>query len=115
MWYKCEKCGLRERIWNSRPRVTPFVIRCRECDGDMTHVDWELDKYDPNYIPEKGDRIFVDLSRETAECRYRQMIDKYWDHKDHPLSKNGRFKTKQEALDHYLSKWEFGHPALEEI
>jgi hypothetical protein len=81
----------------------------------MNHVDWELDQYDPDYIPQKGDRIFVDWSREAAEKFYRQMVDEYWDHKDHPLSKNGHFKTKEDALASYLSTWEFGQPTVEEI
>lgn len=113
MWYQCKKCSVRERIWNSRPRVTPFIIHCRECGGEMTHVDWHLDEYDPNYIPVVGDRIFVDCSREAAERFHRARIDQFWEHPDFSLKE--RFGTKAAALQNLMGTWEFGQPLLEEI
>lgn len=60
-----------EMVWNSRDGITPFCIRI---DGEMAnHVEWARDQYLPNYVPEVGSRIFVDLTpdraRETAEKR----------------------------------------------
>jgi hypothetical protein len=113
MWYCCEKCGIRERLWNSRPRVTPFLIPCRACDGEMKHVDWHLDEYDPYHYPEKGERIFVDCSREAAEQFHRKRIDQFWEHPDFSLKE--RFGTKAAALEVLMNEWKFGQPLLEEI
>lgn len=113
MWYRCDTCGVRERIWNSRPRVTPYCIQCRECHGEMTHVDWQLDSYDPNYQPKKGDRIFVDWSREAAEKVNREKIDMLWNHEEWRLK--DQFETKSQALEMLMKTWTFGQPALEEI
>lgn len=61
MKYRCEKCGLTEKIWNSRDGVTPFMINCPKCNGHMQHIDWHEDKRLVNYIPEIGQRVFIDM------------------------------------------------------
>lgn len=114
MWYKCDKCKKREQIWNSRPRVTPLMINCskNKCNGLMTHVDWELDKYAPDHIPKKGERIFVDWSKEAAEKYYKSLIEQEWNGK-YPMSE--RYKTKEEALQKFMVEWTFGQPSLETV
>jgi hypothetical protein len=77
MWYQCETCGARERFWNSRDGVTPFVVTgvCKTCEGDMKHVDWTVDRCAPDYIPNKGDGVFIDfpesLKRTSALARIK--------------------------------------------
>ena len=112
MWYECKSCGTNERIWNSRPRVTPFVINC-ECGGEMNHVHWHLDEFAPNHTPKKGDRIFVDCSKETMEKHWKKVIDKNWNHPEYPISK--RHETKEKALVSFMSSWEFGQPTVIKI
>ncbi len=61
MTYQCKSCSTTERIWNSRDGVTPFIVRCARCGGEMQHVNWGGDIYDSNYIPGHGERVFIDL------------------------------------------------------
>jgi hypothetical protein len=77
MKYQAED-GTSEILWNSRDGVTPFVIRLKPgADGvalEAKHVEWNRDQYLPNFVPEVGSRIFVDLTparaREFAERNY---------------------------------------------
>ena len=111
MWYQCEKCNKSERIWNSRPRVAPYVISCSSCSGEMKHVAWERDEYAPNHQPQKGERIFMDWSREAEEKLRREYIEKNWDSGDFPMKeRTDLWKTKEEALQYFLDSWEFGQP-----
>lgn len=116
MWYRCEKCNKKERLWNSRPRVTPFAINCSSCDGLTEHTTWKEDKYAPNHQPLKGERIFVDWSREAEEKTRRTYIEKHWNSGDYPMKERiDLWKTKEEALQYFLNSWEFGRPAVETV
>ena len=116
MWYQCKKCGVREQLWNSRPRVTPFIINCSACNGSMHHVDWHLDSYAPNFKPQKGQRIFVDLSREAYKKYKCAYIENYWNDETYPMSEQiDLWKSKEEALQYFVDRWEFGHPAVETV
>lgn len=70
MYYQCEKCYIVELIWNSRDGVTPFIINCVACGGAMRHENWHLDKYLPDYVPQPGQRYFIDL---TWPSYFRKM------------------------------------------
>lgn len=78
MWYACEQCGARERVWNSRDGVTPFTMPCVNCGADslrgMTHVDWNLDVYAPHHKPAPGQRMWVSMTREAAEAYTERRI-----------------------------------------
>lgn len=110
MEYKCEKCGKSEKIWNSRPRATPFIIGCSDCDGAMQHENWQKDVYMPNHQPKKGDRIFVDTSIADAKEFEKKKIERYWDDAAYPMSK--MFDSKEEALERLMESWEFGQPMV---
>lgn len=77
MYYKCEKCNKIEKLWNSRDGVTPFVIRCRHCDGEAVHVMWQLDRFMPDYIPILGQRVFIDITKERAEEIAKKRIEHF--------------------------------------
>lgn len=116
MQYQCGKCGMLEKLWNSRPRVTPFIIKCSSCGGDMRHINWQLDEYLPNYQPQKGERIFVDWSREAEEKMRRKQIDQYWASGEYPMKdRTDLWKNKEKALQYFLDSWEFGQPTVEII
>lgn len=71
MWYACESCGARVRIWNSRDGVTPFAMPCASCGADglrggMRHVDWHLDEQAPDHQPAIGQLVWEAMSIETA-------------------------------------------------
>lgn len=61
MTYKCDYCHFEEKIWNSRDGVTPFIIGCTRCRGEMQHINWEQDERNENYIPSEGSRVFIDF------------------------------------------------------
>lgn len=79
MWYACDRCGARERIWNSRDGVTPFAMPCPSCGGNgltggMVHVDFHLDEYAPDHKPAPGQRMWVSMTREAAEAYTERRI-----------------------------------------
>lgn len=116
MEYKCGKCGKVEILWNSRTRVSPYMINCSSCDGEMKHINWNSDKYAPNHQPQKGERIFVDWSREAEEKMRRKQIDKCWDLGKYPMKeRTDLWGNKKEALQYYINMWEFGQPTVEII
>lgn len=74
MWYGCP-CGHRERYWNSRDGVTPFMTLCPSCGRpSMQHVDWKLDTFAPNHKPAIGQRVWVDMTLPRAEAIAKHRI-----------------------------------------
>lgn len=73
--YTC-KNGHRERIWNSRDGVTPFVVTCR-CGAEARHVSMRDDVYALEHVPAAGERIFADPTdddrRALAERRFQEL------------------------------------------
>lgn len=67
-----EDPGEVEVIWNSRDGVTPFVIALRS--GHSASHDFEGDRYDRDYVPKPGERVFAamteELSVQVAERNY---------------------------------------------
>jgi hypothetical protein len=74
MWYACETCGHRERIWNSRDGVTPFGCSCPSCGGIMNHTQWGLDQYAPKHVLHPGQRFWRDGTPDEAEAIMRKRI-----------------------------------------
>lgn len=68
MQYRCNTCGVRSLIWNSRNGVTPFATSCA-CGGERTHINWRSDKrMSPEYVPPPGYcDVFLDISPERAK------------------------------------------------
>ena len=82
----------------------------------MLHIDWHLDEYAPNHQPQKGERIFVDWSREAEEKMRKRQIEEYWDAKELPMKEyTDLWKTKEEALQYFLDQWTFGQPTVEQL
>lgn len=74
MWYACV-CGHQERYWNSRDGVTPFGTCCPSCGGSsLLHVRWREDKVDPHHAPHRGQRIWVDMTREQAKAIAERVV-----------------------------------------
>ena len=114
MQYECKVCKKKERIWNSRPRVTPFMISCstEACEGPMVHIAWKNDIYAPNYKPQIGERIFVDLAEEAAEKFWIEEIKKIWGKSDGDFAIKDIVKTKEQALEFFMKDWHFGQPHI---
>lgn len=77
MWYGC-KCGHRERIWNSRPGVTPFCMGCPSCgEGSLQHIQWGMDQRAEHHKPHFGQRLWIDLTIEKAREEARRQFASY--------------------------------------
>lgn len=91
-----------EWLWNSRDGVTPFVISSAT-GKKMSHNNWGEDRFDPDYKPVEGDRIFVDCTKELIEGKAWERARNYWDDALYPLNK--RFKTPDEAARRFIEEW----------
>jgi hypothetical protein len=69
-----DKEGNREIIWNSRDGVTPFICHSRE-GKEQQHIEFHNATYDPRYIPDIGERVWMDMTREKAEAIARRQIE----------------------------------------
>ena len=76
MQYQCERCQLSEILWNSRDGVTPFVIGCRVCSGQMKHENWQSDRQVVDYAPFPGQRVFITMpeSLRLPLARFRIIL-----------------------------------------
>jgi hypothetical protein len=91
-----------ELIWNSRDAITPFCIWSR--DGrEMTHVDWQSDKYLPYHVPEVGDRIFMSMTEDLIRDRADRYVEKFWNDPDIPMSR--MYPSKEIAAAHFVRAW----------
>lgn len=97
MQYECQTCRTIETLWNSRDGVTPFIIGCKECDGEMQHTAFGTDQCVPDFFPESGRRVFIDFPDHFREVFKKRQIRMQWDHPPHPMK--DRWDTKEEALE----------------
>ena len=99
MKYRSDDGTEEEVIWNSRDGVTPFVVPSKS-GKPMTHVDWKLDEYRPNFKPQPGDRYFVDATREIVTPELNKYVERIFT--EHG---GGYWNTRQEAFDALLPDW----------
>lgn len=98
MTYATDDGTEKETLWNSRDGVTPFVITSATTEKEMRHVAWNMDAKKFDFVPPVGMRVFVDATRELAEPRLHEYIDKHW-----PMS--NYWDTKEEAFEALLPDW----------
>ena len=72
MHYQCRDCGKIEVLWNSRDRVTPFMMDCLKCAGTMQHVGIDIDA--PKHVPHRGQRVFIDMPESLKAPAARFML-----------------------------------------
>lgn len=96
MQYRCTN-GHIAIIWNSRDGVTPFMMRCRECEAEAQHINWQQDHCDPLYQPRPGDLMWVTMTLEDARVLARAQVEKNWNHPDYPMS--AVYADKAEAVE----------------
>lgn len=114
MKYRDEVTGQIELIWNSRDGVTPFFVRSR-AGNPAQHVNWHEDVFVPRYVPQIGERIFVDLTEERARHFAREKVEHFWDHPEYPLRK--RYASKEQAVEEFTKDMlrNQGEPNLIEV
>ena len=79
MQYQCDTCGKVEKLWNSRDGVTPFMVTCSRCSNTMKHINFHQDKCRPDYLPDVGMRVFVDITPQISEVLVRAQVGMRWD------------------------------------
>ncbi len=76
MTYQCDKCRRKEVIFNLRGEVTPFSLGCCDCDGMMSHIDWNRDRFmGKNHTPDEGTMVFINLTIERAYERAKRRVE----------------------------------------
>ncbi len=93
-----DRAGNEEWIWNSRDGVTPYAITSRQ-GLEARHADWHRDQLAPDHKPKPGDRIFVDLTLESAREYRRAYVEKWWDDTRHGEPMSARYVSKDEAIE----------------
>lgn len=109
MEYHCKKCNKSELIWNSRDGVTPFIISCSSCGSEMRHINWHGDRRDVMHIPEKGERIFINMPEEVHLIYMRKRVNDFWDNPSIPKPAD---KTKEELIQDLHKGWDKESPFI---
>jgi hypothetical protein len=97
-------------IWNSRDGVTPFVIPWH--GKQARHVNWTADRPDPDYQPQPGDLVFVDLTPERARWHAERTVDAWY--ADHRIRAQvaKHFGTRKRAIQSIIDSYHEGEPDL---
>lgn len=78
MQYESDDGKVTETLWNSRDGVTPFCIMAKDGETMLQHVRWEEDDQDPFHKPKPGDRVFVDLTPESAAEEVEEVVEAWF-------------------------------------
>lgn len=114
MQYQDEETGEVEVIWNSRDGVTPFGLTSRR-GNPSTHVNWDKDACCPMFIPNVGDRVFVDMTLKQATEFRTRFVEEHWDKEfcGVKMKDSGHWDTKDEAIiDLAASDFADGHSPI---
>lgn len=102
MQYRAEDgTGPIEWLWNSRDGVTPFIIGSPDRKVTLQHFNFQDDIPAPMYVPNIGQRVFVDLTEAKAREYLRARVDRQWDTDGQYAMKNN-WDTKEEAFEALL-------------
>lgn len=105
MTYASRDGSARLRIWNSRDGVTPFGCSHPVTGVELFHAGpWSLDRYDPAYVPDVGEWVWVDLHPERAMELAVANVERWWDDPTYPLS--GRME-KADAVKMFFQEFMF--------
>jgi len=106
MRYASDDRNTQELVWNSRDGVTPFVIQSKDGTTELTHIDWKQDQCLPDYRPQSGDRIFVDMTPERAHEHAVTQVKKEWDREPFPMrSRTDLWETPHEAVEYLAQRY----------
>ena len=101
------------QIWNSRDGVTPFVLIHPRTGAELMHVNWRDDQRVPDYVPEVGSYIFIDLHPEKAMQYAWAKVERYWEHPDYPMKE--MFDTKKQAAQVMFGDFQEGEPDVVQV
>jgi hypothetical protein len=109
MTYSCEKCGHREKIWNSRDGVTPFIIACTRCSNEAKHINWQADVYASNLCPGRGQWMFIDMPEHFKRTIAIHRV------KGHPRARTMEAKEQEDLINSVAASMGPGTPMLVRI
>jgi hypothetical protein len=110
MTYRCDAGCHTEVIWNSRDGVTPFIVRSRDGQHQMQHVDWRRrDIYAPDHKPQPGDRIFVGTTKERAREHAETYVSRVCDGRPDAIGPDGHWPTREACVDYFAEKFYSEH------
>lgn len=120
MTYASKDGKTRVEVWNSRDGITPFVIEHPETGVELSHVDWHLDRYMPDYQPAPGSFIFTKLTPEKARPHAQRLVDRHWDRAQFPLreapfAQGGKEAAVEYFVKEWCSAWDGDSPTLEVV
>ena len=108
MSYACRSCGYEEKIWNSRDGVTPYAVKCPVCPkGESYHVNWQADAYLPEYIPERGQRVFVDMPESMKIVFARRRVRNF-----PPTNQKAKRMVKKDLIKAIVDDMHEGEPFI---
>jgi hypothetical protein len=93
-----------EWLWNSRDGVTPFCI-ASPTGKEMRHAYFGEDRFDPDYEPQSGDRIFVDCKPEMIRDKAIAYVERYWESGQPTMKSVMDPRTKEESVQHFIEEW----------
>ena len=98
------------RVYNARDGVTPFGMLHPRLGVELTHKPpWQLDQYDPFYVPNVGEWVWIDLDPEKAMQLAMEKVEQWWDHPDYPMKDRGW--SKEEAARMFFDDFMYAtHP-----
>jgi hypothetical protein len=99
MEYVADDGSGREKVWNSRDGVTPFVITLRS-GQTATHHNWAADQRMPeDWVPPPGMRCFVDLTAARAREKAVRAVDAWLADDGFAEQLAGTFGNRDDAID----------------
>jgi len=102
-------------VETSRDGVAPFIVGAR-VDGDdeiaeaesipLQHAHWGSDIPALWHVPNIGDRIFVDMTKERAHELAVGFVERYWDSPQGGVEMPPMFDgDKTKAIEHYTASF----------
>lgn len=111
MWYECKDCHHSEQIWNSRDGVTPFGMKCPQCNGSqMLHQNWGSDVFAPQHQLKPGQRFWRNGTPDEAEAIMRRRIEAMRGR--YPLTPEGEAELIKRCRDGSESEFQVGWPMI---
>ncbi len=96
--------GASEWVWNAREGEAPPSILLRNGErGERRDRLRAQVAPDRHYIPEVGERIFIDLHPERAAEIATRKVDQFWGDRQFPLSQV--YRSKRDAIEELFTRF----------
>jgi len=86
------------------------MVSCPTCAESMQHIAWHLDKCEPEYKPKKGQRVFIDLTKERYIEQITDYVKMLFEESVHDI--RSRYASEEEAVKALTSDFQEGQPDI---